>query len=81
MRCTTTSCRTKLLLKVHGTLDHSEAANGLALCGLRPFVSTFLVFSDYMTVVLGVANVWMIQQLIHPKKTNMEPENHSTPEN
>lgn len=24
------------------------AANGLALCGLRPFVSTFLVFSDYM---------------------------------
>lgn len=33
-----------------GVREHAMGAisNGMALCGLRPFASTFLVFSDYM---------------------------------
>ncbi|HOO67996.1 MAG TPA: transketolase [Bacilli bacterium] len=34
----------------YGVREHAMAAvsNGLALCGLKPFASTFLIFSDYM---------------------------------
>ena len=33
-----------------GIREHAMAAiaNGMALCGLRPYVATFLIFSDYM---------------------------------
>lgn len=33
----------------------AAAANGMALCGLRPFVGTFLVFSDYARPAIRLA--------------------------
>jgi transketolase len=40
-----------------GVREHAmgAVANGLALCGLRPFASTFLVFSDYLKPALRLA--------------------------
>ncbi|MEM7403213.1 MAG: transketolase [Myxococcota bacterium] len=40
-----------------GVREHAmaAAANGMALCGLRPFVGTFLVFSDYARPAIRLA--------------------------
>ncbi|MEM7589107.1 MAG: transketolase C-terminal domain-containing protein, partial [Myxococcota bacterium] len=46
------------LQNVHfGVREHAmaAAANGMALCGLRPFVGTFLVFSDYARPAIRLA--------------------------
>jgi len=42
-----------------GIREHAMAAigNGIALCGLRPFVSTFFVFSDYLRPSLRLAAI------------------------
>jgi len=40
-----------------GIREHAmgAAANGMALCGLRPFVATFLIFSDYLRPSIRLA--------------------------
>jgi transketolase len=42
-----------------GVREHAMGAvcNGLALCGLRPFGATFLVFSDYMRPAIRLASL------------------------
>ncbi|MGL4512457.1 MAG: transketolase [Lacipirellulaceae bacterium] len=39
-------------IREHGM---ASAANGLALCGLRPYVATFFVFSDYLRPALRLS--------------------------
>ena len=43
----------------YGVREHAMGAimNGLAACGLRPYGSTFLVFSDYMRPAMRVAAI------------------------
>ena len=41
-------------IREHGM---ASAANGMALSGLRPYVSTFLVFSDYLRPTLRLAAI------------------------
>lgn len=45
-----------------GVREHAMGAitNGLALCGLRPFASTFLAFSDYMKPSIRMASLMNI---------------------
>ncbi|PQO33868.1 transketolase [Blastopirellula marina] len=42
-----------------GIREHAMAAigNGMALCGLRPYVSTFFVFSDYLRPALRLSAI------------------------
>src|SRR5690606_18930677 len=42
-----------------GIREHAMAAigNGMALCGLRPYVSTFFVFSDYLRPSLRLSAI------------------------
>ena len=42
-----------------GVREHAMGAfiNGLALCGLRPFASTFLAFSDYLKPAIRMASL------------------------
>mmetsp|Transcript_3217 Transcript_3217/g.7237 ORF Transcript_3217/g.7237 Transcript_3217/m.7237 type:complete len:740 (-) Transcript_3217:68-2287(-) len=50
-----------------GIREHcmGSVCNGLALCGLRPFCSTFLVFSDYMkppirlSAIMEIPSIWV----------------------
>lgn len=52
------SCQNRLGKNIlFGVREHAmgSIANGLALSGLRPFVSTFLVFSDYMRPSIRLA--------------------------
>ena len=49
-----------------GVREHAmtAAANGLALAGLRPFASTFLVFSDYLKPALRLSAVQELPVLL-----------------
>ncbi len=54
----------------YGVREHAMAAisNGLSLCGLRPFASTFLVFMDYLKPALRMSalmNLPVIYILTH----------------
>lgn len=48
-----------------GIREHAMGAcvNGLALCGLRPFGATFLVFSDYMRPSIRLAAIMKLPSL------------------
>jgi len=46
----------------YGVREHAMGAitNGLALCGLKPFASTFLAFSDYMKPALRIGSLMQL---------------------
>jgi transketolase len=48
-----------------GIREHAmgAAANGMALCGLRPYASTFFVFSDYMRPSIRLAAIMRLPVL------------------
>ncbi|TWT98050.1 Transketolase 1 [Botrimarina colliarenosi] len=48
-------------IREHGM---AAAANGMALCGLRPFIATFFVFSDYCRPSIRLASI-MNQPVIY----------------
>jgi transketolase len=49
-----------------GVREHgmAAAANGMSLCGLRPYIGTFFVFSDYMRPSMRLASI-MHQPVIY----------------
>lgn len=48
-----------------GVREHAMAAamNGIALCGIKTFCSTFLVFSDYMRPAIRLAAIMKVPQI------------------